>query len=126
MNKDSNALNAELTKSAREHEEWIRGVIGHEIKWWLLRLLIVLVNWLFFIAVATSAILALMAITIVLVEKSSLPWAGVLVFLMGVVVMIKVSYHYSGSKVMLITYNAKTPLFIDKSDKKAEATKDEK
>ena len=104
-------------KSAREHEEWIRGVIRHEDKWSLIHLLIGLANGIFL-----GCIIALLTLTLVIVvaelTKLSVPsWLAMLMLVIGLLCVVKLALAYPGSKCELISYH-KAPLFIDKVDKK--------
>jgi uncharacterized membrane protein YdbT with pleckstrin-like domain len=113
------------TKSAREHEEWIRKVTKHEIKWMAIRFLIGVANGIF-----CGGIVALLTIILIntYVEIAKIlgatNWLLVSVLVVGLLCIAKLMILYFGSKFQLINYDAKTPLFIDKVDKKTEA-KDE-
>jgi hypothetical protein len=107
-------------KSAREHEEWIRKVTKHEIKWMTIRFLIGVANGAF-----CGGIIALLTIVLIntYVEMARIlgttNWLLIVVLIVGLLCIAKLMLLYFGSKFQLINYDAKTPLFIDKEKTEA-------
>ena len=118
MAKTEEKYSPQTLKSAREHEEWIRGVVNHEYKWIALRFLVRVVNFLFMLCVSTSAVLILVVIFAGMVKMVGQSWIPAFVLAVGLLCVIKFTLSYEGSKMQLITHDFKTPLLIDKIDKK--------
>jgi uncharacterized membrane protein YdbT with pleckstrin-like domain len=117
MAKTEEKYSPQTLKSAREHEEWIRGVIRHENKWSMIHLLIGLVNGIFLGCIIALFTLAIVVIVADLMKASISTWIAILMLIVGLLCVVKLALMYPGSKWELINYH-KTPLFIDKIDKK--------
>jgi len=105
-------------KSAREHEEWIRRVVQHENKWMLLRVLIGIVNAIFFVCVVALLTVVLIIVSVEAFKVTGTYWLFTGMLIIGLLGLVKLMLSGFGSKFQLINYDAKTPLFIDKIDKK--------